>query len=430
MSNIRALKDYRITEYSILACVFALKTWCGFANQAFLFAFGGVISTAIELALCAYIFLNAKKTNNITERSVRTGNFIIIWVLFSIIYSLLFFIGRDYLPHVSFFGMIHLPKQVYNMVFSSVYLCAFILVVKNLNENERKIISNLLLIVFFAVALANLITVIINPELAKNEAYEEGTSLFTLGYSGSYNLMLITPMLMYKLGESKHKLLFIALLVCNLVSVFYGGYFIAILGTIVALVLYPILRMKNKLVVLLLGILLVGSVIALILSGALEELMWYLADTIEIDVLSGRCRDIAQYLSGDTDVDKGDTTFRIFIYQDTFNNFLKHPLLGNYIFGNYDCQWDHATLLDILSVGGLLLGGLFFAVIGFGYKFACSFMKNESGKRALLSAIVAYLFVASVNSAMSYQSLGILFAVAPIIMGGESENENTDTPSL
>ena len=430
MSNTKGLKNYRLTEYSVLVCILLVKIWCGFANQALLFAVGGVISTAIDLGLCVYLLLNARRRKNEIKSTVSQTNFLLVWLTFAVIYSLVFLVGSEGVSSVSVMGMFELPKMIYNMLFSVIYLCPLIMVVRGLNENERQLVSNLLLVIFFAVALANLITAIMNPELVKNDAYNEGTSLFTLGYSGSYSLMLITPILLYKLGASKHKVVFSLLLACNLASIFYGGYFIAILGTLVALVMYLILSIKNKALVLALGLLLIGGAVAFIISGALEETMWYLADNIEIEVISGRCRDIAQYLSGDTDVTQADTTFRIFIYEDTFNQFLKHPLLGNYIFGNYDCQWDHSTILDLLSVGGIFLCGLFFAVIGFGYKFACAFIKDDRARRALLAAIVAYLFVASVNSALSYKSLGILFVLAPIIMGGAEKNEDTDTPSL
>ncbi len=430
MSNTRGLKNYRLTEYSILVCILLAKIWCGFANQALVFAVGGLISTAIDLALCAYIVLNARRRKNEIGLSVAQTNFLLVWLSFAVIYSLFFLVGKEGVSSVSVMGLFELPKMIYNMLFSVIYLCPLIMVVRNLNENERQLVSNVLLAIFFAIALANLITVIINPELSKNEAYNEGTSLFTLGYSGSYTLVIIIPVLLYKLGATKHKVTFGIILACNLASIFFGGYFIAILGVIVALLVYWMLSIKNKVLVLVLGLIVFVSMLALLFSGALEEAMWYLSENITIEAISDRCADIAEYLSGNTEVGKEDTTFRIQIYQNTFDNFLKHPIFGNYIFGNYACQWDHATILDLLSVGGIFLGGLFFAVIGFGYKFACAFIKDERARRALLAAIVAYLFVALVNPVLSYKSLGILFVLAPIIMGGVEKNENADTPSL
>ena len=418
MSLAGKLKDYRVTEYCILVCVLFLKIWCGFVNQAFLFLAGGLISTMIDFAICAYIMLNFKRENRSLKERVSTDNFLIVWLLFSLIYAMIFFLGRDALPQNSFLGLFNLPKQIYNIVFMIIYLCPLVMVLKNSTDEEKRQISNFILAIFFAVALANLVTTIANPDLVKSEAYDSEGSLFTLGYSGSYSLMLITPILMYKLGETKHKVVMSVILVCNLTSVFYGGYFIAILGTMIALLMYAILGIKNKFFVLILTLALVGSFVALIISGVLEDLMWYFADNIPIDVISGRCEDIAQYLSGDTDVTQADTTFRIFIYQDTFSQFLNHPIFGNYFFGVYNCQWDHSTILDILSVGGLFLGGLFYAVIGFGYKFACTFINKDRGRRALVAMIVSYVFIALVNSALSYKNLGMLFVIAPIMMGG------------
>lgn len=430
MINTEASKNYRATEYLLLVCILFLKVWCGFINQAVLFAVGGVISGVVDFAICIYIFTNTKRVFKETNRENKLNTFLLVFFFFAMIYCLIFSIGYEYLPRVSVLGLFAFPKQIYNMAFAVVYLSTLVLAVNNLHENERKIVSKVLLIIFSMVAFANLVAVMINPSLVKNDAYNEGASIFTLGYTGSYNLMLITPIILYKLGESKKKLLYAMIIVCNLASIFYGGYFIAILGTIVALLMYWILSIRNKFFVVFFGVILVGSIVSLIMSGALESIMWYLSDTIEIDVISGRCRDIARYLSGRTNVNEGDTTFRIYIYQDTFEEFLNHPIIGNYAFGNFDCQWDHSTLLDLLSVGGIFLGGLFLTVVIMGYRFASSFMKSERAKRTLLAAVVSYLFVALINSAITYSYLGILFSVAPIVMGGESENENTDSSSL
>jgi hypothetical protein len=321
--------------------------------------------------------------------------------------------------------MIPMPKQIGNTLFMLIYLTGLVLSVKNLAKEERRVVSNFTITLLFVVALANLITVIVNPELAKNEAYNEGTSLFTLGYSGSYPLVIIIPVILYKLGATKHKVTLGIILACTIASIFFGGYFIAILGTIVALLVYWILSIKNKIVVLASCLVIIVSVLALLFSGAIEDALWYLSENITIDVLSDRCSDIAEYLSANTEVGKEDTTFRIQIYQNTFDNFLKHPIFGNYVFGNYTCQWDHATILDILSVGGVLLGGLFFAFIVYGYKFACSFIHGDHAKRAMLAATIAYLFIAMINPVLLYRPLGTLFVVAPIIMGGSAPDENS-----
>lgn len=424
------MKERGITEYSVLVCILLLKIWCGFANQAMLFTIGGPFSGVIDIAICAYAIVNINRINRGRNINQVTYKFIVYVACFFVVYSFVFSFGAQTLPKESFLGLIVLPKQISNAFFNVIYLIGMIPIVKNLKIGERKFVSDFMTVVFFAVAIANIVTGILNPELVKNEAYTEGTSLFTLGYSGSYNLMLIAPILLYKIRSSKSKVLFVALFICNFVSIFYGGYFIAILGTIIAFLMYVILRMKNKGIVIFLSTVMIVSVIVLISSGTLEKLMLYLADNIDVEVISGRCRDIARYLSGDTSVDKGDTTFRIYIYKDTWNSFLKHPLLGNYIFGNYNCQWDHATLLDILSVGGLILGSVFFALIALGYKFASSFMKDERAKRALLASIIAYLFVACINSVLSYKLLGALFILAPIMMGGKDTDESSDIASL
>ncbi len=430
MNNQGGIKKIYITEYAIIACLLILKVWCGFFNQFLLFAIGGLASTAIDILLCAYLVLNANRKKNENRINTKTNNFLGSWIGFAILYSLIFSIGGELLVQYSFLGIFDMAKQIYDMAFGVIYLVPLILIVKNLTERERNFVSNFVIILFFAVALANLIATICNPELVKNEAYNEESSLFTLGYSGAYSLALITPFLFYKLKESKNKILFWGIILCNLISIFYGGYFIAILATLIALLMYNILGAKNKNVAIFFALIVVIGMVIIITSGIMENIMWYLSEQIPIEVISGRCRDIAKYLSGDTVVDTGDTTYRIFIYKDTFENFLKHPILGNYIFNNFDCQWDHATILDLLSVGGLVLTVPFFIFIAVGYRFACMFIPNKKARRTLLAAVIAYLFIAFVNSAMSYKLLGILFVIAPIVMGDKGEDENTDITPL
>ncbi len=430
MKKREGVKEIRITEYSIIACVLVFKVWCSFLSQAFLFAVGGMISVAIDVVLCFYIFLNAKRKKNTLYTENNTNKLLIAWLGFAAVYSLIFALAGKTLTQVSFLGVFSLPHQVYNMLFAAMYLPALILVAKNLTEEERKILSTVLIGIFFLVSLFNLIVTISNPELVKNEAYNEGTSLFTLGYSGSYNLALVTPFLLYKAKNSKYKVLFWGMAICNVVSIFYGGYFIAVLATIVALVCYKLLTIKNRKVSIATSGLFIVLMIFFFTSGALEDFMWYLAERIPVDVIRKRCEEIARYLAGDTVVDKGDTTFRIYIYQDTFRNFLKHPILGNYIFGNYNCQWDHATILDLLSVGGIFLAGLFFAFLVMGYHFVGTLLPDDRARHTLLASIIVYIFIATINSAMSYSFFGILFAVAPILMGGKVKDEDTHTPSL
>lgn len=425
MSTLGMKKRYRITEYSVIVCILVVKIWCGFAGLAFSMLVGGTINTLVDLALCAYLVLNMFRGNNGTDQSPRAFSLIYVWVTFAVIYSLIFLLARESLPPVSILGVVTLPKQIYNTIFTTMYLVALILATKNMSRDERRMVSNLLLAVFFAVAMANLLVTIFNPDMIKTEGYNEEGSLFSLGYTGAYNTMLVTPILLYKLGGAKNKIPFAIFLACNLISVLFGGYFIAILGTLIALLIYWILGTNNKLVMVLLITVVVVSMVALIVSGALADFTRYLADNIGIGVIQDRLDDIARYLSGDTNVQEGDTTFRILIYQDTFNSFLEHPLFGNFILGIYNCQRDHSTILDLLAVGGIGLAGLFFAVISFGYRFAASFIKDKRAKRALITMVAAYLFVALFNPVLTYQALGMLLVVAPIIMGGEAPDENS-----
>ena len=215
-----------------------------------------------------------------------------------------------------------------------------------------------------------------------------------------------------------------------LISIFLAGYFIAVCAAMIAVGITLILMIKDKLIAYCTLTFITITVLLLLLSGAFQELFYSLGDIVTIEQISRRLTEIADFMSKGVEYNhEGETTFRFYIYKETFENFLQHPIFGNFVFGNYECQYDHATILDILAVGGLVLGVPFFAFLKRSYDAACTRINDEFGKRALTAAFLTYIFVACFNSAMSAKHLGILLLVAPLIIGGKKD-EDLDCSSL
>ena len=118
MSKTERMKERGITEYSVLVCILLLKMWCGFANQAMLFAIGGPISGVIDIALCAYAIVNINRTNRGRNINQVAYKFIVYVACFFVVYSFVFSLGAQTLPKESFLGLIVLPKQISNAFFN------------------------------------------------------------------------------------------------------------------------------------------------------------------------------------------------------------------------------------------------------------------------------------------------------------------------
>lgn len=419
MKGIKALKQVKITEYSLILCIFVVNFWCIFFKQTLLFTIGGAIVSLFELALCAYLIANYRRKSVRRDTASKMDMVVIHWILFALLYMAFFSLGSSYLPGVSIIGF-NIPKQIYNMALNAIHILAIIAALRNMKNDEREFASKLLIVVFALVAVANIVVVALDRSLTKTEPYDENGSVFVLGYSMSYCLALLLPALIYKLSRSCHKILYVCLISIVAISIFLAGYFIAVCAAMIAVIITLVLLIKDKLAAYGTLVFLTAFIIFLLSSGALQDLFYRLGDMVTIKQISRRLTEIADFMSKGVEYNhEGETTFRFYIYKDTFENFLKHPILGNFIFGNYECQYDHATILDILSVGGIALAAPFFEFLKRSYDAACMRVNDEFGKRSLVAVFLTYIFVACFNSVLSALHLGVLLLAAPLIIGGK-----------
>lgn len=401
--------------------------WCNYFNQAILFAVGGSVVLLIELVMILLIWAAPNSRADHMEIRTRYRNLMSSMIAFFCIYIIVFIFGADAMPkiNVPLIGLI-VPKQVYNAVFDCLFLWGITLGIVKMNAKQRHQVTNVLFLILFTVALFNIVAVVRDPNMIKREAYDEEGSVFTLGYSFAYVLSLLFPIFItrYRQMGSK-KLLGLVMIAVFALSIYLSGFFIAITAIAISLLVQGMLSIKRRAVMYLcLGVVLC-AVLYLTFTNTLRELLLWLADQSNIALISGRLREIVEYLDfGMSVAGQGKTTYRFFIYQDTWNHFLNHPILGNYIFGILNGSYDHATLLDLLSCGGLILGGLFIFFLSKGYQFASCGLSRVESKHALLSSYVTYIYLTLINSVLSYRLLGILFVVAPLLLAeGENNKE-------
>lgn len=423
-------KTKKVSVAFLLLSFLVLNIWCGFFNNIILQVFGGVLVTFLNMAICFYLFMFCQTKTKDKLIISRKKDFVLSWVIFSVLYIFIYLLGWGELPVSSFAGLFVLPKQVYNMLFTAIFILAFSVVPQKIGEKEKKSLFSLLIIIFFAIGIANIIAVIRDPSLSKAESYTKNSSIFTLGYSLSYVLALMMPIFLHLSTTRKNKLVYITLIIVSFVSLYYSAYFLALSAAILSTILFFVFGIKNKTLSKLMLILVVGLFVFIVSTDMLKTILLFLADNIPIDFISGRCREIAEFSEGGMEeAVVGKTTYRFFIYKDTLSNFFSHPILGNFIFGNYDCFYDHATVLDILACGGLVLFVPFFVMLKNGYKYICAYI-DEKAKKSVLVLFITYFFIACFNSVMSHLYFGIMFMIVPIFLGGIKQNENIDSSSL
>lgn len=412
----------KIDLYFPCTIIILVVCFCQYCLQLVLNTFGGI---SVWLIIFFATFVVIFSRNRVSMR--YSSYFGINRILFYALYFIVFSMGASSLVQVSFLGF-YLPKQIYGLIFFVIIIETILRIVSRATEDEKDKYERILLFIFITVALGNMIVVFLNPSLAKTEAADGG--IFVLGYSMAYTLSLLIPTCIYNLEQrNKKSKAYLFLLIVVIISVFMASYFIAITAVIISAIIYFAIKKKNTLLSLLL-IVLTGVLVVYISSGEIDRMIYALAKHVSNFKIQERLLQLANFSEmGLSHVSNADTTYRFVLYSKTWLNFLKHPLLGNFIFGNYSCFFDHATFLDMLSTGGVLLGGLYFFYLKNNYISSKKFLLDNNAKNALLATYLTYFYLALFNSVFSYNLIGLL-TVLPILLRKGTEYENFDISSL
>lgn len=426
--------SWQVKKISIYLLGLFAFIWCNYIDQALLFKFGGTIVTLVELVLILLIWGLPVSEDISQETWYAHRSLMSVLIIFFIISGIVYMLGYSACSKVTlpFIG-VEVPKQIYNGIFNLIFLLGLLKLSIALEYQDRKSAVNIYTFFIVTVALFNIIGVIHNPDLVKKEAASEDGTIFVLGYAFAYVLALSIPLFAHYIKKSQSgKWKWLTFSVLLTVSIYYAGYFIAITAVIVALLVQRILAVKNKVLMGLLAGVLLGVVVYMTLTNGTQEFLIWLANKTNIDVIRGRLNEIVDYMNNGMSVAvEGKTTYRFYIYQDTWKHFLAHPIVGNYIWDIFDGSYDHATLLDLLSNGGIILGGLFLLVLWKGYQFGCTMLSAVESRRTLLACYITYIYLALFNSVLTYRLMGILFVVAPLFLKRSEEcNEDFNYTSL
>lgn len=420
----------------LLLDIFILSVWCGYFKRVALIFTSGLMLFGIQL-ICLLFFLLKKDVNFGLNRQCKNAFF--SFCVFSFIYIIVFLFDGGVNSKVDILGIVSVSKQVYGAVFDLIFVGGILFFLKKINEAEKREICKLFWFIVITMSIFNAISVSLNPELTKTEAdsvevvADSFESIFVLGYSNSYWFVLLTPVVLYKIGNSNggSKIFFIVVFCSMLLSVYMAAYLIALTTMILAIITYfVVLHSKSTMAKVLFALFSIAFVYCF-LMGKMNKFLIYLADATDNDFIEGRLREIVDFLEkGWGSAVEGKTTYRFYMYKYTFEHFLHHPLLGNYFFGQYNCSFDHATLLDLLSCGGLLLAIPFLLFLRLCYKYGASLLKERKKQKVLLVSFICYIYLTLCNSVVSYMYILLLFFIEPILLNAGEKHENINSPSL
>ena len=400
--------------------------WCSFISQNLLALIGGALVFLTELIACVVIsiriFPKINRTNDLFTK------FFYISVAFIVVYSLISLIGFRYRT-VRILPLLNIltSHEIYSLIFIVIIVGTLTAAVKKLQPNDIIKCSTTIRTVFIAVAIVNIITVVINPNLQKAQVYStESGSAYVLGFHLAIALVLLLPIYFFKISKNLLKSILVILIIS--ISVYKASFLISISGIFVEALVYYILSRSKKVWRAISIIVLTVSVFLAISMGLIPFVLNYIAENSSSKFLVIRANEILQFISGGANLDRvnpGNTTYRFVLYIRSWNGFIQHPLLGSYISGNYNATSGHSTVLDIMSSGGIGLFIMFFSCLSYAYKYLSSLLNNIESKRILLSVFITYFYFSLFNPTLSYQILAVpFFAVPVVLMSKELEDQS------
>ena len=415
----RAKSNISLTSLAIIILI--LFCWCSYVERWAFERIGGIALWALMI-VAGILVITTREKQLIKESQFAKWRFI-----FYIAYGFFFSLGWGNLVQVHV-GPVTLPKQIHDLLFN-ILIIESLIAVTHTSLNNQRISQKFLYYVLLTVSIGNIIVVMMDPSLSKTEAAEGG--LFVLGYAMSYVLALNVPICVYHIENHENKAIrsrYLILLVVMIISMYFAGYLIALVTGIGSIVLYFIFNSKNRKAIIVRSILFVVLILGVIYMLDISSLLGSIADMTEEANIQKRLYEIGDFMQegGDLEGLEGKSTFRFYIYQFTLKQFFSHPILGNFIFGNFRCFYDHCTFLDLLAVGGILLAIPFCKMLTSGYKAYSDMFYDVKAKRALQVIYISYFFLSLCNSVFSSRFLGVLFFSAVILLSNSKVNKSSE----
>lgn len=273
--------------------------------------------------------------------------------------------------------------------------------IDNISKNKhRNRIIQFILFSFFIDAVISLVALRIDPNIAKimatgklelNINNLKGVS----GYSTIYSIVIIMPLLLSYLMLSRQKL-FSTLYISTLIYFVYKSAFAtALIVLVLGILMFFFLNMKKNLRLILLPFIFLTCLI-LINPDLIYRVLIEISMRIEIYELSARFEQIANLIKYNND--SGAALYRLVLYRQSIEAFLKYPITGVFIFEPNYALSGHSAILDILGGTGLIGFIPYILFIWNSYKISLSKTDNYIIKSAIKSSYMLIMIISIVNT--------------------------------
>lgn len=270
-------------------------------------------------------------------------------------------------------------------------------------DKERFIyIGRILIAVIIINTIITLYYLYIDPISVRVATAGVSTNYWGLtGYDGVYGSVIILPTLItMALYTLKYKWFYWGLAFLLIIYIVESSYVIGIFGMFLGIGLLVINTIKNKIARNIGFIVVISLILYIFFSGDIVNILFWVANLSQnwgLNHVAVRINELAYTLLLGSVV--GDTSIRVDMYFNTFLSFLKHPILGNWLFtSNYSTVLsEHSTILDMLSLCGIVVAFPFFLFIKKSYNAIQRYTKNIFLKRSILISYIVFLYIMILN---------------------------------
>jgi len=373
--------------------------------------FGGVFNMLlIWLFMFYFVFFYKVKTVNKYSQMKICKYAILIFIVFLLVFIVDFrFIYHDVSIYSSFGA--DFSNVVWNLFSFVPQVVSALYIITRSDEKDYVLIRNSFIITSVVVFIVSIIVLIDNPTAAKVTA--TGKSDFIplfFNYSIIYAFAIAVPFILSRTITGKNRIFMIVYFVLIIYGIFESSFFLAFSAMLLGLCLFMTFSIKKTILRNLTIVLITVSIVLIIGTGYYKTIVLYLVNVIDNVEIKKRISELLIY--SETGVAE-DTTTRMTMYLNSWKQILKHPILGNIIWGS-DCYISgHSTILDIWNGCGGIVLLLFFGFAARIIKINREICERKGEKAALFASTVSLIFVAVFNPIFASPLVVVLWMLAP-----------------
>lgn len=301
-------------------------------------------------------------------------------------------------------------------------------------NSKKKALIYIILLYFILTTIPTMIEVFANPGAIRELSYGGVDTIEDYSkvqrnvgtFSYVYGLAIIIPFLIHILIEAKNKKIYLLLTLISIMTLIKASFTIAIIISVISMLIYYLTSKKNithKIMIVSISILFV-----VISFSFLPNFLIKLSNNIDNKYFKQRIIEVADFIGGN-EINGGDLTSRLELYQKSFNTFLKHPIVG--VGGYYYIEFNnpgigyHSQLIDDMARYGIF--SLFFVIIFFYYyrKYLLKISTKGTNNRIINTTIFGVLFLALINPCFNNEWISIImFILLPTYCSLEKEESN------